>query len=71
MGAGGAGAAGVGAELRAVMEAAGQRLGEGGVRDLARGARGAQGRPEQQEGLAGIGRALAAAGARSGAGAGA
>jgi len=50
------------AELRAVMEAARQRLGEDGVRALLRGARAVQGGPEQREGLAGIGRALAAAG---------
>jgi len=57
-----AGRPAVAAELRAVMEAAGQRLGEDGVRDLVRGARGAQGGPEAREGLAGIGRALAAVG---------
>jgi len=50
------------AELRDFAEAARQRLGEDGVRDLVRGARGAQGGPEQRQGLAGIGRALAAAG---------
>jgi len=50
------------AELRAVMEAAGQRLGEDRVRNLVRGTRAVQGGPEQREGLAGIGRALAAAG---------
>jgi len=53
---------GVVAELRAVTEAAGQRLGEDGVRDLVRGARAAQGGPEAREGLAGIGRALAVVG---------
>ena len=54
----------VAAELRAVTEAAGQRLGEDGVRDLvrSRGARAAQGGPEAREGLAGVGRALAASG---------
>ncbi len=52
----------VAAELRAVTEAAGQRLGEDGVRDLVRGARGVQGGPEAREGLAGIGQALAASG---------
>jgi len=52
----------VAAELRAVTEAAGQRLGEDGVRDLVRGARGVQGGPEAREGLAGIGRALAVSG---------
>ncbi len=56
------GRVGVEAELRAVMEAARQRLGEDGVRALLRGARAVQGGPEQREGLAGIGRALAAAG---------
>lgn len=44
------------AELRAVMEAAGKRLGEDGVRDLVRGARAAQGGPEAREGLAEVGR---------------
>jgi len=53
---------GVEAELRAFAETAGKRLGEDGVRDLLRGARGAQGGPEAREGLAGIGRALAVAG---------
>ncbi len=52
----------VAAELRAAMEAAGKRLGEDGVRDLVRSARGAQGGPEAREGLAGIGRALAVSG---------
>jgi len=52
----------VAAELRTVTEAARHRLGEDGVRDLVRGARAAQGGPEPREGLAGIGRALAAAG---------
>ena len=55
----------VAAELRAVTEAAGQRLGEDGVRDLVRGVRGvrgAQGGTEAWEGLAGIGRALAVSG---------
>jgi len=52
----------VAAELRAVMDAAGKRLGEDGVRDLVRGARAAGGGPEAREGLAGIGRALAVSG---------
>ena len=55
----------VAAELRAVAEAAGRRLGEDGVRELVRGARGVQGAqdgPGQREGLAGIGRALVASG---------
>ena len=48
-----------------MAEATGRRLGENGVRDLVRGARAAgigQGGPEAREGLAGVGRALAAAG---------
>ncbi len=52
---------GVAAELRAVAEAAEKRLGGDGVRELVRGARGAQDGPGQQEGLAGIGRVLSAA----------
>jgi len=50
------------AELRAVTEAAGRRLGEDGARELMRGARAGQDGPGQREGLAGIGRALAASG---------
>lgn len=55
---------GVEAELRAVMEAATRRLGEGRVGELVRGARGAHEEPGpgQREGLAGIGRAVAAMG---------
>jgi hypothetical protein len=53
---------GMDAELRAFAEAAGRRLGEDGVRELVRGARGVQDGPGQREGLAGIGRALAASG---------
>jgi len=53
---------GVDAELRAFAEAAGRRLGDDGVRELVRGARGVQDGPGQREGLAGIGRALAASG---------
>ena len=52
----------VAAELRAFAEAAGRRLGEDGMRDLVRSARGAQDGPGQREGLAGIGRALAVSG---------
>jgi len=52
---------GVEAELQAFAEAARGRLGEDGVRELVRGARDVQDEPEQREGLAGIGRALAAA----------
>lgn len=51
----------VAAELRAVAEAAGRRLGEDGVRELVRGARGAQEGLGQREGVAGIGRVLAVA----------
>ena len=52
----------VDAELRALAEAATRRLGEDGVRELVRGARGVQDGPGQREGLAGIGRVLAASG---------
>jgi len=52
----------IAAELRIVMEAAGKRLGEDGVRDVVRGARAAGGGMVAREGLAGIGRVLAAAG---------
>jgi len=51
----------VAAELRAVAETAARRLGEDGARAAIRGARGAQDGPGQCEGLAGVGRALAAA----------
>ena len=53
---------GVEEELRAFAEAAGKRLGEDGARELVRGARSAQDGPRQREGMAGIGRALAASG---------
>jgi Ti-type conjugative transfer relaxase TraA len=52
----------VAAELRTVAEAAGRCLGEDGVRELVRGVRGVQDGPGQREGLAGIGRVLAASG---------
>ena len=52
----------VAAELRSFAAAAAQRLGEDAVRELVRGARSAQDKPGQPEGLAAIGRALAAAG---------
>jgi len=48
---------GVEAELQGFPEAARQRLGEDGVRELVRGARGARDGLGQREGLAGIGRA--------------
>jgi hypothetical protein len=56
---------GVEAELKAVAEAAGRRLGEDGLRDLVRSARSVQtiqDEPVQRQGLAGIGRVAAAAG---------
>ena len=58
----GLGRPGVEAELRAVVEAATKRLGEDGARDLMRNARGLEDGARQREGLAGIGRVLAATG---------